>query len=256
MDSVEGAERPVVPPGVLHGIDVVQHNPAFVIECSGWDAENEICENETPAKKRRLSLSLKKREPLGANNSRFGSPTKQRVFEAAGEGVVPTNTRASTNWALKTFTEWMKQRNLRAPDDPIPSDILESKEASNVCRIMRLSVLEARRSDGQPYPPATLRSLVSGIQRGNQAKKPPFLLLDTSDKRFREIHLTLDSVSSELHRQGIGAVRKSAAVISVEDDICFWEKGVMGTSSPAVLQNTVFFYLGLHFVLSGVQEQH
>ena len=30
----------------------------------------------------------------------------------------------------------------------------------------------------------------------------------------------------------------------------------MGMSSPAVLQNTVLFYLGLHFVLRGEQEQH
>ena len=121
---------------------------------------------------------------------------------------------------------------------------------------MRPFVLEARRSDGQPYPPATLRSLVSGIQRGMQSQKAPFLLLDRSDTRFRELHLTLNSVSSDLHCQGVGATCKSATVISVEDDACFWEKGVMGTSSPAVLQNTVFFYLSLHFVLRGIQEQH
>ena len=251
MDSAKDAERQVVSPSLLRGIDTVQYNPAFELECSGWIAENEV-----PAKKRCLSLFLKKREPLRPNNSRFGSPTKQEVFEMAGEGVVPTNTRANTNWAVKTFTEWMKQRNIRAQDDPIPSDILDSKEATNVCRIMRLFVLEARRSDGQPYPPATLRSLISGIQRNMQVNKAPFLLLDRSDKRFRELHLTLDSGSSDLHRQGVGATHKSAAVISVEDETCFWEKSVMGTSSPVVLQNTVFFYLGLHFVLRGVQEQH
>jgi len=114
MDSVEDAERQVVSPGLLRGIDVMQHNPVFELECSGWDAENEPL-----AKKRRLCLSLKKREPLGATNSRFGSPTKQEVFEAAGEGVVPTNTRANTNWAVKTFKEWMEQHNAQVPDDPL-----------------------------------------------------------------------------------------------------------------------------------------
>ena len=105
---------------------------------------------------------------------------------------------------------------------------------------MRLFVLETRRSDGKSHSPVTLRSLVSGIQRSMQAKKAPFLLLDRSDTRFRELHLTLDSVSSDLHRQGVGATRKSAAVISVKDEMCFWEKGILGTSSPAVLQNTFF----------------
>ena len=89
-----------------------------------------------------------------------------------------------------------------------------------------------------------------------QAKKSPFLLLGGSDRRFRELHLTLDSVSSDLHRQSVGAVRKSAAVISVEDKEHLWERGAMGTTTPSILQNTVFFYLGLHFVVRGVQEQH
>ena len=90
-----------------------------------------------------------KREPLRANNSRFGSPTKQEVFEAAGKGVVPANTCASTNWAVKTFREWMEQCNIWALDDLIPIDKLESKEASNIlCKIMRLFVLEACRFDG------------------------------------------------------------------------------------------------------------
>ena len=49
---------------------------------------------------------------------------------------------------------------------------------------------------------------------------------------------------------------KSAAVISVEDENCFWETGTLGKSSPTVLQHTVFFYVGMLFVLRGVQEQH
>ena len=30
----------------------------------------------------------------------------------------------------------------------------------------------------------------------------------------------------------------------------------MGTTTPSILQNVFFFYLGLHFVLCAVQEQH
>ena len=87
----------------------------------------------SPAKERRPSHSLNK------NNSRLG---KQEAFEAAAEGVVPSNTRSSAKWAQK-----MKQRNEKVPDEAIPTDILES-----VCRVMRLFVLEAWRADGRAYP--------------------------------------------------------------------------------------------------------
>ena len=89
-----------------------------------------------------------------------------------------------------------------------------------------------------------------------QTDKFPFNFFDKGDQRFRELHLTLDTINSELHRNRIEATCNSAQVISSEDEELFWEKGYLGTSSPIVLQRTVFFYVGLHFVLRGVQEQH
>ena len=81
-------------------------------------------------------------------------------------------------------------------------------------------------------------------------------MLDKSDYRFRDLHRTLDTVSSDLHRQGIGATRKSAGIILPEEEDLLWAKGLLGTSSPKVLQHTIFFYIGLQFVLRGIQEQH
>ena len=60
MDSAEDVERQVLSPSLLRGIDVMQHNPVFELECSGWDAEN-----EPPAKKRRLCLPQKERTTQG-----------------------------------------------------------------------------------------------------------------------------------------------------------------------------------------------
>ena len=36
----------------------------------------------------------------------------------------------------------------------------------------------------------------------------------------------------------------------------FWEKKLLGYSSPRALQHAVFFCVGLHFALRGVQEQY
>ena len=66
----------------------------------------------------------------------------------------------------------------------------------------------------------------------------------------------MDSISSELHKKGIGAQHKSASVITDEDEDMLWAKGSLGTSSPRTLQHTVFFYIGLQFCLRGVQEQY
>lgn len=71
-----------------------------------------------------------------------------------------------------------------------------------------------------------------------------------------ELCNTLDVICSDLHRQGIGAEKHSAPVIKVEDERMFWEMGLLGYGSPKVLQRSVFFYVGLHFALRGVQEQH
>ena len=204
-----------------------------------------------PAKRPRLSLSLPK-------DKRFSSPIKKEKFDEAAQGVVPTNTAYSTQWAVRTWTEWMTQRNSKVSSttDAVPIDLLQSHDAEIVAKYLRLFVLEARRIDGQHYPPSTIRALLCGLQRVMQASKVPFNFFDKGDQRFRELHLTLDTVSSELHRNGIGATRNSAQVISTQDEELFWDKGCLGISSPVVLQRTVFFYVGLHFVLRGVQEQH
>ena len=103
---------------------------------------------------------------------------------------------------------------------------------------------------------ATLRSLVSGLNRELQRNQAPFSVLDMSDSRFRDLLRTLDSLTCKLHKNGVGVVKQSAKVISIEHEDIFWEKGLLGFSTPKTLQRTVFFYLGLNFVLRGVQEQH
>ena len=140
------------------------NNSAFQVGVTGGTQDDSA---DPPNKRTRLSLSLKKkREPLKEVN-RFTSPTKQKQFEKAAEGVVPVNTRCSTNWAIRTFTTWVQERNTRLPEDPVPlaDDLLKCDDVETVCKYMRLFVLEARRTDGAPYPPSTICSLLSGINR-------------------------------------------------------------------------------------------
>ena len=71
--------------------------------------------------------------------------------------------------------------------------------------------------------------IVSAISR---SKAVSFNFLDT---RFRDLRNTLDSVCSNLHAQGVGAQKKSANVVSAEDEDLFWEKKAMSFKTPQSL---------------------
>jgi len=76
--------------------------------------------------------------------------------------------------------------------------------------------MEIWKSDGSQYPPA-LRSLLSGVNYVLQ-KKAPFSIpkLGKGDYRFKDLLHTLDSLCSDLHRQGIEATKNSAKVIELD----------------------------------------
>jgi len=117
-------------------------------------------------------------------------------------------------------------------------------------------VAETRKENGDKYPPATIHALLSGINHSLQEKNVPFSVFDKQNLAFSNLHKTLDVISSTLHREGHGANRKHVAVISGDHELVFWDKGMLGYSSPRILQGTVFFYVGLHYALRGVDEQH
>ena len=193
---------------------------------------------------------------IGSASSRFAGPTSSPERMKAARGVIPKNTKASTDWALRNFNSWAKNRKSIDPAQAVPPDLLSSDDPSLVCKWLCLYMMETRREDGQPYPPSTIRNLVSGLNRILQENKAPFSVLDRNDYRFRELSNTLDMVSSSLHREGIGVNKESAPIIEIGDEELFWTKGLLGTATPKLLQHTVFFYVGLNFVLRGVQEQY
>ena len=191
-----------------------------------------------------------------AASSRFGSLTSEEELCTAAKGVIPSNTICNTRWAENTFRAWAVERNKSCPEDPFPLELLESHDAKLVCKNLCRFVMETRREDGKPYPLASLRCLLSALNRILQDNKAPFSVFDKKDPQFRDLFCTLDTVSSELHREGIGAQHKSASVISYEDENVLWERGMLGDESPGLLQHTVFYYAGMQFCLRGIQEQY
>ena len=134
-------------------------------------------------------------------------------------------------------------------------DLLQSHEPETVTKNLELFVLEARKINDQHYPPTHNCALLCGLHHVMQDNKTPFNFFDKGDQCFRELHLTLDTISmNRMHQNRIRAARNSVQIIVAKDEEVFWDKGCLSTSSTVVLQCKAFFYTGLHFVLCEIQE--
>ena len=216
-------------------------------------------ENEQPRKKRRLSLSLKGKQAKALGNLSAGRrfiTVDEGDLETAAEGVMPTNTKKNNTWAARNFSEWAETRNSSNPLNRVPDDLLSCINPETVSTWLCRFVMETRQQSGKPYPPKSIYSILCGLYRISKSNGVPFNFLDKSDTRFVVLHNTLDSLFSRLHSEGVGAFKKSASVITVQDEDLFWESKIMSIDSPKGLQNLVFYYVGIHFCLRGVQEQH
>ena len=196
--------------------------------------------------RKRKGLSLKrtcKKKAMKEPSERFCITASENEINAAMKGVIPINTETSTKWAVKNFNDWMNNYNKIHISDPVPTDLLKCHDAERVCKYLCKYVLETRKTDGTKYPPGTIKSLIAGLNRELQLNKAPFSLFDKVNPQCRELCNTLDVICSDLHKQGIGAEKHSAPVISKEHEKMFWELGLLGYSSPKVLQRSVFFML-------------
>ena len=111
-------------------------------------------------------------------SSRFGSPTSEEQLGDAAKGVIPNNILCNTGWAENNFQAWAVERNRLCPEDPVPLDLLQSHDAKLVCKNLCRFVMETQREDGKPYPPASLRCLLSALNRILQDNNAPFSVFD------------------------------------------------------------------------------
>ena len=169
---------------------------------------------------------------------------------------VPRNTDASTRWSIKKLTEWIFDYNERNTSSKCPQDLLSpfcSKE--DICKWLRVFVLETRSQNGDPYLPKTIYALLTGIlrfMRSRNADYPNFL--DKNDSSFATFHVTLDNLFKELRVSGVGASSSHCEGISIEEEDKLWSSGVLNTDTPKGLLRVVFYYNGLLERRSGAQR--
>ena len=99
-----------------------------------------------------------KRSKTESSIGRFPKPCSSSQMKEICQGYVPRNTNKATNWALKVFQLWREQRG-EQQDGVCPVDLLESNNVELLNFWLSRFVVEARREDGNSYPPAIIHDL-------------------------------------------------------------------------------------------------
>ena len=116
-----------------------------------------------------------------------------------------------------------------------------------MCRFIR----EVKKIDGSEFPPATLREIIIMIQMYLHENSISWKLLD--GESFVNLRNVVDNTMKERTAMGLG-VRKSASVISLDQENKMFDDGILGEDNPTKLLETVIYMLGLHLALRGVEH--
>jgi len=104
-------------------------------------------------KHKKLSLSKKKPKkpkPLSPS-ARFITTVSSEEIEKSSKRCIPVGTTKSTNWAVRTFQQWLMQKNKHFPQEVFPQDILQIEyPMETLCNCLRF-ISEARRVNGTQY---------------------------------------------------------------------------------------------------------
>lgn len=171
---------------------------------------------------------------------------------------VPDNTLKNNNWATNTWNDWAKARNrmqINGPKVPLLHDLYKNVTEPELNELLKKFVFEARNNVGEPYPPTSLKSLVSGFQRIlRHTGWASLSLLDSSQKPFKDFHEAMEARCNELLKQGIGVMKKQAQIITEQQEQNLWEKEVLSLETGWGLIFAVYFYTCKVFCVGSAYE--
>ena len=114
---------------------------------------------EPRTKKKKSAMS-----PSGRGKMRSAPPKSPGNMSKICSGYVPPTTKRYTKWAIRVFDQWQEERNTRRSEQ-CPLDLLEKPSTEALNHWLPQFIAEARRSDGDPYPPSTLSNILAGLYR-------------------------------------------------------------------------------------------
>ena len=120
-------------------------------------------------------------------------------------------------------------------------------------RASALFILEVRKQDGSVFPLASLHHITAGLMR--HLRWNGRLQVDLfRDCDFHDFRASLDTGMKRLQREGIGAKKRQAEVLTEANEELMWSKGLLGNATPQSLLDTVVFYNRLFSALRSGKE--
>ena len=139
------------------------------------------------------------------------------ALEEVKASSVPENTAHCTKWAQKIWQDWTKQRQITHPDShgewPIHLLIANNEQLDYW---LGKFIIEARRYDGQPYPPNTLYNIHCGLLCHIREAKPENNIIKDSD--FSGFRRTLDEQMKILRSTGHDVQAKQAEPLTIDKE--------------------------------------
>lgn len=174
---------------------------------------------------------------------RFGEVSEMDLERARRNNMLSDKTNEKTRWAVRLYEAWATEKG----ELPLSELRCDADINANISRF----ILEARRLDGQEYPPSTLHEIVICLQRALNSEVPVKLL---KSHCYKEVQATLDAEMKRLTALGRNK-RVQKDVVTADMESILWEKGALGSRGPHQLLDTLVFVLGKHLALRGKFEQ-
>lgn len=187
-----------------------------------------------------------------STSSRFATATEEGICEDV-ESCIPRNTLKKANWAISLLRSWHSEWKVRLDDGLKVFKDLENWTDSELNLCLRFFLSEVRKTNGEEYPPRTLKNLVAMIQWwfNNRLNRQMSIF---NDKAFHDARRVLDCRMKKAAAKGLLKTKKKAVSISIEDEEEMWINGAFGSSNPRQLILTLIYHLGLHCSLRASQE--
>ena len=152
------------------------------------------------------------------------------------------------------YSQWRQCRNDLQHLDAICVDLEDpsSINASDLCMALCKFLAEVKKLDGSEFPPKTLYDIIIGVQMYLESVGVHYKFLE--DQRFVNLKFTLDNLMKERCTDGFGMHVQQAQVISFEQENYLWETGILGTSNPSQLLDTVLYLIGITCALRAGKE--
>ena len=95
--------------------------------------------------------------------------------------------------------------------------------------------------------------MVSGLRRYLRLSGQPELDF-VKNPQFSEFRADLDAEMKALQRSGLGSKQQQAEPLTQEEAEMLWKKGLLGSSNPQTLLDTMMFMNGMYFALRSGAE--